>query len=68
MPLPARFPNHVAGRAVDDVFAEQRADRPADDHAVLILAAVAVERRRQGSRLQRVLDQRERRSSRRQGS
>jgi hypothetical protein len=59
MPLVARLVDEVAGLGVDDVVAEQRA-HPALEHVgVLVLAAVAVQRRGELARAHRVLDERE---------
>jgi hypothetical protein len=47
VPLTAGLEDEVAGAAVDDVVAEQRAHPPFEHEAVLVLTAVAMERRGQ---------------------
>jgi hypothetical protein len=59
VPLVARLEGEVADLGVDHVLAEQRS-QPALEHvAVLVLAGVAVQRRREVTRWDRVLDERE---------
>jgi hypothetical protein len=57
VPLTARLVDKVARAAVDDLVCEERPDPAAENVAVLVLPAVAVERRRQSARLERVLNE-----------
>jgi Bacterial regulatory proteins, tetR family len=51
--------DEIAGLGVDDVVAEQRAHPPFEHEGVLVLARVAVQRRREAARGHRVLHERE---------
>jgi hypothetical protein len=59
VPLVARLVDQVAGTGLDDVVAEERAHAALEHEAVLVLAVVAVQRRRQPARRHRVLDEAE---------
>jgi hypothetical protein len=59
MPLTARLEDQIAGAAVHDLIAEQRANASVDYVAVLVLTAVAVERGSQRARRHWMLDERE---------
>jgi hypothetical protein len=59
VPLVARLEDQVAGLGHENLVAEQRADLPLQDVAVLVLSRVPVQRRGQGPRTHRVLDERE---------
>src|SRR4051794_7863431 len=59
VPLTARLEHEVARPGHDDLAAEVRAHPALEHERVLVLAAVAVQRRRQRARRDRVLDERE---------
>ena len=59
VPLVARLEDEVPRPGLDHVVAEQRTHPPLEDEAVLVLARVAVHRRRERARRHRVLDERE---------
>src|SRR5215217_5756505 len=59
VPLVARLEHEVTRSGLDNVVTEQRTHPPLQDVAVLVLACVDVQGRRQCARPHRVLDQRE---------
>src|SRR5581483_1157701 len=59
VPLVPRLEDEIARARLDDVVAEQRAHPALEDEAVLVLARVQMERRRQRPRRHRMLDERE---------
>ena len=59
VPLTARLVDQVARSRLDDLVPEQRAHPALEDEAVLVLAVVSVQRRREPARRHRVLDEAE---------
>src|SRR5919198_6668738 len=59
VPLVARLEDEVAGTCLHDVVPEQGAHAPLEHEAVLVLARVEVQRRRERARGHRMLDERE---------
>lgn len=59
VPLTARLEGQIARLRVDDIVAEQRAQPPLEDVAVLVLTGMPVERRGEVPRPDRMLDERE---------
>src|SRR5919109_4741023 len=59
VPLVARLEDEIARPGLDDLVAEQRAHPPLEDEAVLVLAGVQMQRRRERPRRHRMLDERE---------